>query len=85
MLTTCGGDRYVRIYDVNNSRIATNILSQSSDSLFISVALDYGGERLLTGSTDKVVSIYSTQSGKALHSFLRHGDKVNSVTWTSSK
>lgn len=43
MLTTCGGDRYVRIYDVNSSRTATNILSQSSDSLFISVALDYGG------------------------------------------
>ena len=49
------------------------------------MALDYGGQRLLTGSTDKTVSIYHSQSGKHLHSFLGHGDKVNSVTWTNFK
>ena len=53
--------------------------------MYISVSLDYGGDRLLTGSTDKKVSIFSGQTGKHLHSFLGHGSKVNSVSWTSSR
>lgn len=85
LLATCGGDRHIKIYDVNSSRILQSISTNSAENLFISMALDYGGERLLTGSTDKTVSIYHSQSGKHLHSFLGHGDKVNSVTWTNYK
>ena len=85
LLATCGGDRYIKIYDVNSSRVLQSISTNSAENLFISMALDYGGERLLTGSTDKTVSIYHSQSGKHLHSFLGHGDKVNSVTWTNYK
>ena len=65
----------------NISTINTN----SAESVFISVAMDYSGERLLAGSTDKTVSIYHTQTGKHLHSFLGHGGKVNSVSWSSSR
>lgn len=53
--------------------------------MFVSSALNYGGDRLLTGSTDKTVQIYSTQSGKQLHSFVGHGEKINSVTWSCTK
>jgi WD40 repeat protein len=85
LLASCGGDRYIKVYDVTNLRTNSSISSQSAESVFISVALDYSGERLLSGSTDKKVNIYSSSSGKHLHSFLGHGSKVNSVSWTSSK
>jgi len=39
----------------------------------------------LAGGTDRTVSIYQTNSGKALHSFVGHGEKVNSVTWSSAR
>lgn len=47
--------------------------------------LNYGGEKVLAGGTDKAVHIYSTANGKAIHSFLGHGEKINSVTWSSSR
>lgn len=85
LLATCGGDRAIRTLDVNSMRNVSTINTNSAESVFISVALDYSGERLLAGSTDKTVSIYHTQTGKHLHSFLGHGSKVNSVSWTSSR
>ena len=39
----------------------------------------------MAGGTDRTVSIYQTNSGKALHSFVGHGEKVNSVTWSSAR
>ena len=53
--------------------------------MFISTSLDYSGERLLAGSTDKTVNVFHSQTGKHLHSFIGHGGKVNSVSWTSSR
>ena len=61
------------------------IPSHAAESIFVSVALNYGGERLLAGSTDRKVYIFQTESGKLLHSFPGHGDRVNSVTWSSNK
>ena len=66
-------------------RTMASISSNSAESVFISVGLDYSGDRLLSGSTDKTVNIYNSHTGKHLHSFLGHGSKVNSVCWTSSK
>jgi WD40 repeat protein len=85
LLASCGGDRYIKVFDVTNMRNAASISSNSAESVFISVALDYSGDRLLSGSTDNKVNIYNSQTGKHLHSFHGHGSKVNSVTWTSSK
>ena len=85
LLASCGGDRAIKVLDVNNFRTVSTINSNSPESIYISVALDYGGDRLLAGSTDNTVSIISTQTGKHMHSFLGHGSKVNSVSWTSSR
>lgn len=47
--------------------------------------LNYGGERLLTGGTDKNLTIFNSHNGKPLHSFLGHGEKINSVAWSCVK
>lgn len=73
------------MFDTINLRTVSNIHSNSAESVFISVALDYSGDRILSGSTDKTVSIFNSHTGKHLHSFLGHGNKVNSVAWTNSK
>ena len=73
------------MFDVIGMKNTASISSQSAESVFISVALDYSGDRLLSGSTDNKVNIYQSHTGKHLHSFLGHGSKVNSVCWTSSK
>jgi WD40 repeat protein len=85
LLASCGGDRLIKIFEVQNLRPSATITSHSAESVFISIALNYGGERLLAGSTDKKITIFNTESGKELHSFPGHGDKVNSVSWASSK
>ncbi len=59
--------------------------SHSAESIFISIALNYAGDRLLAGSTDKSVCIFNSETGKQLHSFPGHGDKVNSVGWANTK
>ena len=66
-------------------RTLANVTSNSPENVYISVDLDYGGERALVGSTDKSVSIFNASTGKHMHSFLGHGSKVNSVSWTSSR
>ena len=48
-------------------------------------SLNYGGEKILTGGTDKSVTVYNTSTGKALHSFVGHGQRVNSVTWSCNR
>ena len=85
LLASCGGDRQVKLFDVLNFKNGITISSHSAESVFISVCLDYGGERLLTGSTDKNIQIFSTSTGKQLHSFVGHGEKINGVTWASTK
>ena len=85
MMATCGGDRLIKIYDVLNFKSGVTINSNSAESIFISVGLDYSGEKLLAGSTDRSVQIFSTSTGKQLHSFVGHGYKINSVSWSSSK
>lgn len=84
-MATCGGDRQIKIYDVLNFKSGVTINSNSAESIFISVGLDYSGERLLAGSTDRSVQIFSTSTGKLLHSFVGHGYKINSVSWSSMK
>ena len=73
------------MFDINSMRATATINSNSAESVYIGVALDYNGERLLAGSTDKSVSVFNGHTGKHLHSFLGHGNKVNSVSWTSSR
>jgi WD40 repeat protein len=74
----------IKLYDVVSFRNGAVIQSNSVD-IYLCVQLDYTGERLLAGSTDKSVHVYSTSTGKQLHSFVGHGYKVNSVSWTSAK
>lgn len=85
MLATCGGDRQIKIYDILGLKTGATINSNSAESVFISVSLDYTGDKVLAGSTDKSVQVYSASSGKQLHSFVGHGYKVNSVAWSCSK
>lgn len=68
-----------------NLRPSVTIESNSAENIYLSCVLSYGGEKMLAGGTDKTVTIYQTNSGKALHSFVGHGEKVNSVTWASSR
>ena len=82
---SCGGDRLIKLFDIPNQRPTATITSHSAESVFIAIALNYGGDRLLAGSTDKKVTIFSCENGKELHSFPGHGDKVNSVSWASTK
>lgn len=85
LLASCGGDRMIKIFEIQNLRPTATFISHSAESVFISIALNYGGERLLAGSTDKKITIFNTETGKELHSFPGHGDKVNSVSWASTK
>jgi WD40 repeat protein len=66
-------------------RPSVTIESNSVENIFLSAVLNYGGEKIIAGGTDKNVTVYQAHSGKALHTFLGHGDKVNSVTWSSSR
>lgn len=43
LLATCGGDRQVKVFDVMNLKTGVTIQSYSAESVFISVALNYGG------------------------------------------
>lgn len=52
MIATCGGDRSIKIYDVVNFRNGVTIQSNSHDSIYLSLGLDYTGERLLAGSSN---------------------------------
>ncbi len=61
------------------------IESNSAENIFLSCMLNYGGEKILAGGTDKTVSIYQANSGKSLHQFVGHGEKINSVTWSSAR
>ena len=61
------------------------ITSNSAENIFISLNLNYVGDRLVVGSTDKSVGIYSTVTGKQLGCFVGHGEKINTVAFTSSK
>jgi len=85
MIATCGGDRTIKIYDVINFRNGITIQSNSHDSIYLSLGLDYTGERLLAGSSNCEVQVFSTSSGKQLLNFVGHGYKVNSVSWSSAK
>jgi WD40 repeat protein len=68
-----------------NLKSGVNISTHSAESVYISVAMDYGGERVLAGSTDKSILVFNTVTGKQLNSFVGHGEKINAVTWSSSK
>lgn len=68
-----------------NMRPSVTIESNSAENIFLSCVLNYGGQKILAGGTDRTVSIYQSNSGKTLHSFVGHGDKVNSVTWSSAR
>lgn len=85
MVATCGGDRQIKTYDVLSGKSGISINSNSAENIYISLSLDYGGEKILAGSTDKSVHIFSSSSGKELHSFVGHGYKINGVSWSSSK
>ena len=49
------------------------IESNSAENIFLSAMLNYGGEKLIAGGTDKAVTVYQSHTGKALHTFLGHG------------
>lgn len=51
----------------------------------MSLNLNYLGDRLVTGSMDKSVCIYSSSTGKQLGCLVGHGEKVNAVAFTNSK
>lgn len=85
LLATGGGDRAIKLFDILNLRNGPTINSNSAENVFISAALNYGGERVLAGSTNNSVTMFNAETGRQLHSFVGHGDKVNSVSWSSSK
>ena len=43
LLATCGGDRQIKLFDILNFKNGVTIPSNSAESVFISVSLDYGG------------------------------------------
>lgn len=73
------------MYDVLNYKSGITIQGHSADSIYLSLSLDYSGDKLLAGSTDRSVQVFSTSTGKQLHSFVGHGYRVNSVSWSSAK
>lgn len=85
ILATCGGDKIIKLYDPLNLKTLNTINTNSAESIFISLHLNYVGDKLVTGSTDKSVSIYSTATGKQLSCFVGHGEKVNAVAFSNSK
>jgi len=43
MLSSCGGDRQVKIYDIVNLRNSVTIESNSVENIFECAVLNYGG------------------------------------------
>lgn len=60
-----------------------NSIHTNAEMIPLSISLDYSGEKILMGSSDKSVHLFSTTTGKELHSFIGHGYKVNSVSWSA--
>jgi WD40 repeat protein len=85
IVATCGGDRMIKLYDVANMKSGITIPTVSVSDIFLCVNLDYTGDKLLAGSSDHHVQIFSSSTGKLLHTFVGHGYKVNDVSWSSSK
>jgi WD40 repeat protein len=73
------------MYDPLNLKTVNTITSNSAEDIFIALHLNYVGDRLVVGSTDKSVSIYSTSTAKQLSCFVGHGEKINAVAFTNSK
>lgn len=63
LLATCGGDRYIKIYDMTNLQ-TINSIQTHTESIPLSISLDYTGEKILVGSSDKSVHLFSTATGK---------------------
>lgn len=43
VLATCGGDRIIKLFDTHNLKPSAVIHSNSVESIYLSVALNYGG------------------------------------------
>mgnify|MGYP000886426151 FL=1 len=85
LLATAGGDKLIKLYDPLNLKTLISIPSTSAENIFISLHLNYVGDRLVAGSTDKSVSIFNTSTGKQLGCFVGHGEKINAVAFTNTK
>lgn len=85
VLATCGGDRLIKLYDPLNLKTISSIQSNSPQSVFVSIYMNYLGDKVIAGSTDKTVSIWDVNQAKQLNCFVGHGEKVNCVAFTNMK
>lgn len=84
-MATCGGDRLIKFYDPLNLKTISSVQSNSPQSVFVSIYMNYLGDKVIAGSTDKTVSIWDVNQAKQLNSFSGHGEKVNAVVFTNVK
>lgn len=56
-----------------NLKTVSTVQSDSPQSVFVSLHLNYLGDKVVAGSTDKKVSIWDVNQAKQLTSFVGHG------------
>ena len=85
MIASASGDRTIKFYDPLSFKNLGTINFSSSENIITCISFSNYGDKLIAGSTDKSVQLYSAPNGKNIHSFMGHYDKVNGVTFTSHK
>jgi len=78
LLATGCMDGIARLWTRNG--VLKHALTAHSESIF-SLRFDAPGERLLTGSYDKCVSVWDVNTGKLQHKFEAHSAQVLDVDW----
>jgi WD40 repeat protein len=78
LIATCGGDRYVRVYDPLNLQNVSQFQS-TGDEVLTSLCFSPSFECLLMGSTDSTAQLWQVSGWKLKARFLGHSDQVTAV------
>ena len=81
LIATSGGDCSFNIFNPSSSDYKHKKKSSSSNQIFTSLAFAKDNDLFLTGTTDKIVQLWSLKSGLPKFTLVGHTDRVSSVSF----
>jgi hypothetical protein len=82
LLTTCGKDFCLRLFDITNSKQVVAFKDNAHSDLILSTSWSIDGALVATGCKDKMLRISDPRAGKVIHTTEAHpGVKGFTATW----